>query len=815
MQTAVATHNQGLSSAQAADALKRFGANSIASKERFSIFKDFITRLKNPLLIVLIFAASVSALVRDWTSSIIIILMVLVSVVLDTFNTFKSEKAAEKLKAQVQLLANVVRDGQAHEIPAVSIVPHDIVLLAAGDMVPADGVVLDSKEFFVNESELTGESFPVEKFTDNEVSMGSSAVSGEATVLIKSTGAQTKLSSIARRLAAPDELSEFDVGLKKFSYLIVRITFILVIVVFLINAGFKHNILEAFMFSLALAVGLTPEMLPMIIALNLSKGSLLMAKHGVIVKKLSAIQNFGTMDILCTDKTGTLTEDKIALIKHLDLDGNESDNVFRQAFIVSSMRTGFHNPLDAAIKANTPPPLEEVNKVDEIPFDYPRKRDSVVFSDKGVITLVSKGAFEEIVAVCSSCRFGGQNKIFDKNIHDKAEVMYQQLSSEGFRVLAVAQKVIPEKKEAYTKSDETNMELIGLLAFLDPPKKDVSETLQVMEDKGIEIKIVTGDNELVTKKITDEIGLKVKGILLGSEMSLLSDAALGLRVEAATIIARVNPEQKERIVKVLRERNHVVGYLGDGINDAPPLKAADVSFSVNNAVDVAKEAADMILMHKSLRNLTDGITEGRKTFVNTKKYMMMNLSSNFGNMFSMAAASLFLPFLPMLPIQVLLNNLMYDTSQLALPLDNVDAEDLAKPRRLDLGLIKKFMLFFGPISSFFDFTTFFVLFGIFHLYDAPFQTGWFLESLTTQMLVVYIIRTKKIPFFQSMPSKILGITALAMVAVAFFLTYSRFGNYFKFAPLPWPIIAWIAGITVVYLVVTEAMKRWFFKRYDF
>jgi Mg2+-importing ATPase len=803
-------NNLGLSSAEAARRFKQYGPNEIAEGRRFSALFEFLVKFKNPLIGILIFAALISAFVGDWTSSVIIIAMVLMSVLLDFINTYKSQKVAQELKERVHVKARVTRDGKSVELPLAQIVPGDVVALLAGDLIPADGKVLEEKDLFINESSLTGESYPTEKNVGSPLSLGTSVVSGDATMLVELTGRQTKFSKIAASISSAQQPTEFDRGITDFSYLIMKITFVLVIFIFLINALFKNNILESFLFSAALAVGLTPEMLPMIIALNLSKGSLFMAKHGVIVKRLSAIQNFGSMDILCTDKTGTLTEDNIVLIKYVDINIQPDEQIFNYAYISSNFRSGFRNPLDAAVKKFKAQDVSAYRKIDEIPFDFHRRRDSVIIQSPGEgKILISKGAPEELFKVSSFYQGTAMSPV----LQQKLGAVYQNLSANGFRVLGVAIKKNLTKEGSFEPADETDLDFLGFVAFLDPPKKSVTETLKMLEQNGLEIKIITGDNELVTQRIAQEIKLSVRGMILGTELEGLSQEALGAKAENITIFARVNPEQKQRIIQALQNRGHVVGFLGDGINDAPSLKSADVGISVNNAVNVAKDSADLILMNKSLGDLINGVLVGRRTFANTLKYIMMDLSSNFGNMFSMAGASLFLNFLPMLPAQILLNNLLYDTSQFAIPMDNVDHEQISKPRRLNVSFLRKFMLIFGPVSSIFDFLTFFVLLKVFNFTGSSFQTGWFLESLTTQALVIFIIRTNKLPFVQSRPSRVLALSTLATVFAAWLFTLSAFGKWFKFVPLPWATALSIAAITLVYLLLVEFIKRKFYKRF--
>ncbi len=800
----------GLSSQEAADRLRKYGFNEIADSKKLSGLLAFLVKFRNPLVLILVFAAVVSSLTGDPVGASIIIAIVLISVFLDFINTYKSQKAAEDLKEKVMVTAEVLRDGKPAQLPLRLIVPGDVVYLEAGDVIPADGKILLEKDLFLNESALTGESFPAEKTANSPVSMGTSVATGTGQMLVEQTGKKTKFSKIAESLEAKQRPTEFERSIKDFSYLIMKITFILVIFIFLVNAIMKGsaNILESFLFAAALAVGLTPELLPMIINLNLSKGSINMSKHGVIVKKLSSIQNFGAMDVLCTDKTGTLTEDKIELVKYVDAQGMEDENIFKYAFISSTFRSGFRNPLDSAVKDYKKLDIASFKKLDEIPFEYSRKRDSIMVEGPDGIELVSKGAPEEMFATCSY--YKDDNHKLTEAVAKQLEDEYQKLSRDGFRVLAVARKKV-EKKAAYEKDDEKDLIILGFIAFLDPPKKTVSETLKMLEDYGIAIKIITGDNELVTQKIAQEINLPVKGVLVGGDIQKLNDRQLGLAVETATIFARVSPDQKKRIIEALQNNKHVVGYMGDGINDAPSLKAADVGISVNNAVDVAKESADLILLHKSLRELVNGVIQGRKTFANTLKYLMMGLSSNFGNMFSMAGASLFFPFLPMLPTQILLNNLLYDGSQFVIPLDNVDDEAIKKPRQMKIHFLRRFMVVFGIISSVFDFITFIVLTLVFHYTNHYFQAGWFVTSFATQILVVFVIRTKQVPFYSSKPAKALVLSVFTFLALALALALGPVKGIFGFGALSISFIFSALLITLVYLVTIEFAKRQFYK----
>jgi len=654
----------------------------------------------------------------------------------------------------------------------------------------------------------------------NTVFLGSSVVSGAATVVVVATGAATEFGSIAKTLAARETESDFERGVNSFGYFIIKIILALVLFIFLFNALVKHNYLQSFLFALAVAVGLTPELLPMIMSVMMSKGSVNMAAKGVIVKKLSSIATFGSIDVLCTDKTGTLTEDRISLVKYVDFRGEQDEAVLLAAYLNSVNETGIKNPLDEAVLRFKDDTMHRAAssylKVDEIPFDFVRKKVSIVVQKrgtKGEKLLITKGAPEEVFKGCVMFRNGGKTQKMTAKSIAAFTATYHRLSSEGYRVLAVASRQLKDRRQRYEKQDEQRLTLLGFIAFLDPPKQDAKRMLAELHDVGLEVKVITGDNELVTQRICEQIGLKVKGVLLGSEIADLNDDALRIKVEQTTIFARFSPEEKNRVILALKANGHVVGYMGDGINDAPSLKTADVGISVDTAVDVAKESADIILTKKSLEMLRDGVLEGRKTFGNTLKYIMMGVSSNFGNMFSVVGAVLFLPFLPMLPVQILLNNLIYDVSQLTIPSDGVDEEYIRKPKRWDLKFIKRFMLVFGPISSAFDFLTFFVLFAVFGTPAAFFQTGWFLESLATQTLVIYVIRTRKIPFFESSPSIFLLLSTLGCVALGWLIPYTPIGTYFGFVPLPWPILLALGAIVLTYLLVVEFAKRQFYRHY--
>lgn len=804
----------GLSIQEIKKLRKQYGLNTLQDDQvQHRAVKAFLIRFKNPLVIILIFAATLSLFFGDRASFFIITTIVLLSVTLDFVNTYRSEKAADALKDKVRVRVNVIRYGKEHQIPSIDLVPGDVVRLAAGKVIPADGEIIEGNDLSANESSLTGESFPQTKPIGATVYMGSGVVSGSGLMKVTKIGHSTKFAKIAKSLQSSKRVTEFESEISKFSMLIIKITFALVVFVLVVNIVFQRNPLESVLFALALAVGLTPELLPLIINLNLTKGSLKMAHEGVIVKQLSAVQNFGSMDVLCTDKTGTLTENKIKLVKYVDGFGHDSDQVLKIGYITSSLTTSFANPLDSAVRAGYKMDISMYQKIDEIPFDFERKREAVVIhhKDQAKRYLYVEGAPEEVLKI--STFYQTQSQHLNESSIKEIKRVYDALSKQGFRVLSVATKQIGLEKR-YDPADEKDMIFHGFLAFLDPAKASVSETLQRMELLGITTKIITGDNGYVTEKIAHDIGLKVTGILNGDQIQRMSMVQLASAVEHTTIFARVNPEQKLAIIQALQRRGHIVGYMGDGINDAPSLKMADVSVSVDNAVDVAKDAADFILLRKNLHELVNGVEEGRKTFSNTMKYLRMSLSSNFGNMFSMAGASLFLPFLPMLATQILLNNLLYDVSQFAIPLDNVDGGEILKPHTMNLKGIKKFMWSYGLLSSAFDFITFGVLIFIFHANQATFQAGWFIESIMTQVLVVYIIRTRLVPFRDSLPARALVISTLGIIGAAFIVILTPIRDIFKFGLLMPAQIGTLVMIVALYLVLAEVLKHKFYRAYE-
>lgn len=824
------TSIKGLSDKEAEDRLEEYGFNEPARKRKRTILFQILTKFLNPLVIVLLIIAGFSLFVgKDIISAILVSLMAVMSVCLSFVQEYRAGKEADKLSEMVRATATVFRNEHTKEIKIREIVPGDIIDLYAGDMIPADIRIISCKDLFINQASLTGESFPIEKFASyikpktsslSEISniafMGSSVVSGTAIGIVLKTGVSTQFGELSKRLAAIRVETSFDKGINKFTWLMIRSMLVLVGIIFVINAIFKgHPMMQAFLFSLGVAVGLTPEMLPMIVTMNLSKGAIAMSKKQVIVKRLNSIQNLGAMDVICTDKTGTLTMDKIILEKYCDVVRNDNDEVLRYAYINSFYQTGLKNILDRAILEHGKLVVEQFKKIDEIPFDFSRKIMSVVVESEGKHYIISKGAPEEIFKKCSKYELDDELFDIEPLILSDLKEEYYNLSAEGFRVLAVAHKDIADKKDVYSKDDENNLILNGYVAFLDPPKPTAKRAIIALKKLGIEFKVLTGDNELVTKKICSEVGLDIKGLATGDNFDALSDKELQELVKTTTVFARLSPLQKERIIHALHENKHIVGYLGDGINDAPALKASDVGISVNNAVDIAKESADIILLKKSLMVLEDGVKEGRRTFGNIVKYIKMGSSSNFGNMFSMTGGSIFLPFLPLLPIQILLNNFLYDLSQIAIPTDDVDSEYLINPRPWDIEHIKKFMLFIGPISSIFDFITFAVMLFIFKSRMELFQTGWFIESLCTQTLVVYVIRTSKIPFVESKPSKFLIFTSILIIAVGIIIPFSPLAKPFGFVRPPVLYFGALFVIIVIYLFSVYYARNWFNKKYGY
>ncbi len=819
--------SNGLSNAEALFRLTKYGPNLFRDHHVRPLLIQFLFRFKNPLVILLLIASAISAFTGEMTDFFIIIVIVLSSVTLDFVQEHRANKAAESLRHSVSVRAIVIRDNKTLEVPLADVVPGDIVLLSAGDIVPADGFVLEANDFFVNQALLTGESYPVEKRPGvltsepvdlqgaaNAVFMGTSVISGSARMLVVKTGASTAIGAIADSISRQPPPTSFEIGTQRFGLLILRLTILLVLFVLLVNALLHKPLLESFLFAMALAVGLTPELLPMVVSVTLARGALYMAKKRVIVKRLASIQNLGSMDILCTDKTGTLTEAKIKLQQHIDPQGNSSARVLELAYLNSFFETGLKSPLDEAILDHENIDVGTWKKIDEIPFDFERRRVSVLLDNGNRRLLVIKGAPDEIIGLCTTYEI--QNNTtqipLDNLSLEQIREKNANLEKDGFRVLGIAWREVPLNHSHAVISDEAGFVFAGFAGFLDPPKESASAALSALNERGITVKIVTGDSELVTQHVCAQLNIPVTGVLTGKEIAQMDDSALRIRVENANLFCRVTPSQKNRIILALKARGHVVGYLGDGINDAPPLHSADVGLSVDSAVDVAKEAADMILLDQDLSVIHAGVLEGRRTFGNIMKYIMMGTSSNFGNMFSMAGAALFLPFLPMLPTQILLNNILYDLSEVPIPLDKVDPEELHKPRKMDINFVRNYMLVIGPISSVFDFLTFYVMLAVLKADETLFQTGWFIESLCTQVLVIFIIRTRGNPF-KSHAHPILVLTSLSVVAFAAIVPFTPLGSYFGFVPPPTQFYLILAAMVVIYLVMVEIAKRSFYRRY--
>ena len=815
MSDASPTAMDGLTSAEAAARLAEVGPNEPAPRRGRSRLVELVLLFANPLVVILLIAGVISATLGEHVNAALIIAMVALSVIINFVQTYRSQHAVERLRAGVAPTATVRRDGVFGELPRREVVPGDVVRLSAGDLVPADARLLEARDLHVQEAALTGESMPVEKEVARggagdeagrgAVSLGTSVVSGTATALVVATGPRTAFGEIATRLVAHPPETEFERGLRRFGNLIMRAVFFLVLFIVVVNLALHRPAFESLLFAVALAVGLTPEFLPMITAVTLTRGAVRMARQQVIVKHLSAIQNFGSIDILCSDKTGTLTAGEMAFECALDAFGAPSAEALRLAHLNSHFETGIRSPLDRAILACAGMDAGGYDKRDELPFDFERRRSSVVVERAGALTLISKGAPEGILAVASACAAGGAVVALDDAGRARCHAVFAELCGRGFRVLAVAHRALAPAG-AWSVADERELTLAGFVAFADPPLDDARDAIAALARDGVEVKILTGDNELVARHVCAEVGLDVSDLVLGSDLERMGDAALAHVAEKASVFARVSPAQKNRILLALKQRSHVVGFLGDGINDAPSLHAADVGISVARAVDVARDAADIILLEPGLRVLHNGILEGRKAFGNVMKYLLMGTSSNFGNMFCMAAASLFLPFLPMLPTQILLNNFLYDLAQVTIPTDRVDDSYIRRPQRWDIRVIRNFMLSIGPFSSIFDFLTFFVLLRVFHAGERLFHTGWFVESLATQTLVLFVIRTAGNPL-RSRPSLPLAVTTLVIVAVAAALPFSPLAPLLGFTPLPAAFFAFVGGVTLTYLLLVEVVKR--------
>jgi Mg2+-importing ATPase len=836
---------QGLTSEEAEKILSQHGPNDVGKKEEESFFHEILTRCKNPLVIQLLVICVISILMGDPTSATVVGFMVILSIGFAYFQEHRTSKAVEKLRAMVQTNCHLLRNGKEVEIPMAEIVPGDVVSLQSGSLIAADMRLMSAKDFFVSQSTLTGESMPVEKTVhwaspkngvqrsalelSNAVFQGSNVISGSAKAVVINTGVETYFGAITQKLTSSAVLTSFERGIAGFTWLMIRFMIVMVSVVFLIIGVRNHNWAEALLFGLSVAVGLTPEMLPMIVTVNLAKGAMAMSKKKVIVKRLNAIQNFGAIDILCTDKTGTLTQDRVILEKSVDVTNRDSDDVLRYAYMNSYYQTGMRNLLDASVLSHTDLDVDrDCKKVDEIPFDFQRKRMSVVVDYEGDHVLVCKGSVEDIYKVCTHYQVDDEIYMMIDLIKNDLLEEYEKLSRDGYRVLGIAYRDFPQNKTTFSISDESELTLLGYIAFLDPPKESAYKAIASLKSYGVSTKILTGDNAIVTRKICKDVGLEVDKVITGDQILSLSEEELGTLAEKNNVFARLTPSQKEQIILALQKKGHVVGYMGDGINDALSMRVADVGISVDTAVDVAKESADIILLEKSLMVLEDGILEGRKVFGNILKYIRMGASSNFGNMFSMVGSACFLPFLPMAPIQVLINNLLYDTSQIGIPSDHVDAEYLLQPRKWNIGNIRRYMVFIGPLSSVFDYATFFLMLYIFHChlfssvgttpemksyYEKLFHTGWFVESIITQTLIVHIIRTAKIPFIQSIASPFLLLMSFLIMVIGGVLPYTPMGAYFEMVPLPAIYWAWIIGFVLCYATITHKVNVWCLKRY--
>ncbi|RTK95856.1 MAG: magnesium-translocating P-type ATPase [Neisseriaceae bacterium] len=852
----------GLTPFEVEQKLAEYGYNEIDKQEKLSWYYHLWLSYKNPFNLLLTILATVSFLTDDTTGAVVIGFMVLISTVLRFVQERRSNNAADKLKEMVSTTATVIRQEiedeedddtiaalekqiaatnpakieNHNEIPIKLLVPGDVIRLSAGDMIPSDVRILTAKDLFVSQAALTGESLPVEKYAEQKEAnvkealelqnigfMGSNVVSGSALAVVLSTGSKTFFGALADKVIAED-VSEtaFQKGVNRVSWLLIYFMLIMSPIVFLINGLTTHAWRDAALFALSVAVGLTPEMLPMIVTSTLAKGAVFMSRRKVIVKRLDAIQNFGAMNILCTDKTGTLTQDKICLEKHTDIFGNEYDDVLEYAYLNSYYQTGLKNLLDVAVLehgnfGDIPDLVKKFHKVDEVPFDFQRRRMSVVVADENADVLICKGAVEEMLSCCKYAEHDGQVMPLTEELLERLLSVTADLNSDGLRVVAVAKKNYPIDKKNYSISDEKEMTLIGYVAFLDPPKETTQPAIEALNKLGIEVKILTGDNDLVTAKVCREVGLNVEGMLLGSDVDRYSDEELSVIAKNTTVFAKLTPAHKERIVTILREAGNVVGFMGDGINDAPALRAADIGISVDTAVDISKEAADIILLEKSLMVLEQGVEEGRKTFANMLKYIKITASSNFGNVFSVLIASAFIPFLPMLPVQLLLQNLIYDVSQTVIPFDNVDEDFIEKPQRWDPDSLRRFMIFFGPISSIFDVLTFFVMWHVFGAnspaHQTLFQSGWFVEGLLTQTLIVHMIRTKKIPFIQSTAGWPMLVMTTCAVSLGIFLPMSPVAHLLGMQALPPMYFVFLLIVIVSYMILTQSLKGFYSKRF--
>jgi Mg2+-importing ATPase len=819
------TTPQGLMSDEVQQRLLRYGSNLLKPKKKSDALTLLLAQFKSPIILILIFAAGLSFFLHNPIDATIILVIVLVSGFLGFWQERGAANAVEKLYAIVQIKTTVVRNGDSKEVPIEDVVPGDIVLIKASDVIPGDCLLLESKDLFVDEAALTGETYPVEKSIGilppetplsqrtNSLFMGTHVVSGSARAVVIRTGKETEFGKVSERLKLRPPETEFEHGVKHFGYLLMEITLVLVIAVFAINVYFARPVLESFLFALALAVGLTPQLLPAIISINLAHGAKRMALNKVIVKRLASIENFGSMNVLCSDKTGTLTEGVVKLHSALNVDGHESEKVLLYAFLNASYETGFMNPIDEAIRKHRQIDLSGYKKRDEVPYDFIRKRLSILISKGDTHLMVTKGALSNVLAVCSSAEIAEERIVDIFTIKEQVQQQFEEFSRKGFRTLGVAYKDVGSDT-VITREQEADMTFLGFLILFDPPKPGIIETIRELKHLGVSLKIITGDNRLLASNVSQQVELLNPHILTGGDLHQMGDGALLKRVNDVDVFAEVEPNHKERIILALKKAGHVVGYMGDGINDASALHIADVSISVDSAVDVAKEAADIVLLEKDLAVLVQGVREGRRTFANTLKYVFMASSANFGNMFSMAGASLFLPFLPLLPKQILLTNLLTDFPEMTIATDTVDRELVEKPRRWNIQFIRNFMLTFGILSSVFDYLTFGVLLMILHATTDQFRTGWFLESVISASVMVLVIRTRR-SFFRSKPGKYLLMATLLIVVVTILFPFTPLAGLLGFQPLPITILLVIGMIVVLYMIAAEIAKKSFYKRVNF
>ncbi len=819
------TTKEGLTGDEAGKRLERFGFNLLKPRKRSDSLTLLLTQFKSPIILIFFFASGLSFFLRDPVDAFIILSIVLISGLLGFWQERGATNAVEKLLSIVRIKAAVVRDGSSQETPVEEIVPGDIVILNAGDIVPGDCMILESKDLFVDEAMLTGETFPVEKKAGllpaetrlgertNALWMGTHVVSGSASTLVLRTGKQTEFGKVSERLKLRPPETEFERGIRRFGYFLMEVTLVLVVAIFAVNVYLARPVMDSFLFSLALAIGLTPQLLPAIISINLSHGARRMAQSKVIVKRLSSIENLGSMNVLCSDKTGTLTEGTVRVQSAVDLEGAPSDTVLLYAYLNAFYETGFTNPIDEAIRTHRPFDISGYRKLDEIPYDFLRKRLSILVSRGGTPLMVTKGALQNVLSVCSSAEMGDGTIIDIAAARDRIQRRFEEFGAKGFRTLGVACKKTG-LEPLIGKDDESDMTFSGFLVLFDPPKPAIAETIAGIENLGVALKIITGDNRLVAANVGSQIGLPNRKILTGAEIRRLSSAALVNRVSHTDVFAEIEPNQKEHIILALKKAGNIVGYMGDGMNDASALHAADVGISVESAVDVAKDAADIVLLEKDLGVLVQGVREGRATFANTLKYIFMATSANFGNMFSMAGLSLILPFLPLLAKQILLMNLLTDFPEMTIATDSVDKEMIDRPRRWDIKAIRRFMITFGIVSSIFDYLTFGVLLLVLHAAQDQFRTGWFLESVVSAALIVLVIRSRK-PFFKSRPGKYLLVTTLSIVVATLIFPFTPLAGIFGFGPLPIRFLLPIGAIIALYIITTEIVKTVFYKKEQF